>query len=598
MKSKILTWVCVVVATFTSAALAQELRRFEDRQTFVSTTLGADVSGPLEECVGLTCGDISFSTGIIGCWTPLLDGDDLAISGVENFDVDFDRPVFAFGIEMVEPTNPTGDCTIGGCNTTCTQSTFRVTLFEQQGGAQIGPHQFFNPRDNFATFIGVASTEPFRHVEIRETSGSDDNEHFGRVYASSRPLIPQATVSTDGVSNMATQDIAMLPDQTSLVTWRDEDRTAGRIVDSTGIVSGAQFDISTTAAAGITPVAIAANTGTDFVVVWSHAQDSGGSPFPTDIFGQRVDSTGAKIGSEFQINSYTTNNQHHPAVAAIDSGFLVAWASVGSNTADMEGSSIIGRLFETDGTPNGDEFLINSGVGGNQTKPAAASSTDEFVVIWEDRSTVEIRGQRISATGQRIGNEFLVNNLTTGAQNNPSVDRHPSGAFVVAWESRSSYQGDTSQTYSIQARRFTPTGSPIGSQFQVNSYFPGHQIYSDVVLGANRNFMVVWQSDTSPGTDRSETSILARRFSATGVPIGDDFQINSVIDEYQDRPRVEVGGGSEFVVVWRSYEEFIRQADGGAPLFSTIEKQYLPAADIFFEDHEDGLGSGWSTVQP
>ena len=597
MKPTTLACLCAASALLGASSSAQELRLFEDRQTFLAVTLGADVSGPLADCSGLTCGEVTFSTGIIGCWTPLLEGDDLAISGVENLDLDFEEPVYAFGIEMVEHTNPTGNCTIGGCNAPCTQSTFRVQLFTEPGGAQVGPSRFFRPRDDVATFIGVASTAPFRHVEIRETVGTDDNEQFGRVYASTRPLATQSTVTDGTIGSYARPGIATLPDQTSLVAWRTEDQTIGRIIDDQGTVSGDEVEISTIITEGSTPLSVAASTTTDFVVVWARAQ-YGGGPYPTDLFGQKIDSSGAKIGSEFQVNTYTTNNQYQPAVAAADHGFLVVWASDGSNTADVEGTSIIGRLFQSDGTPDGDEFLINTSVPGNQTRPAVAASSNEFIVVWEDANSTNIRGQRISTAGQAIGNEFLVNNLTTGPQSRPSVARHHTGSFVVTWESRSSYQGDTSQTYSIQARRYTPTGGSIGSQFQINSYFPGDQRYPHVALGANRNFMVVWQSEDSPGTDDEPFSVLARRFDAVGSPIGDDFQINSATDYSQTDPRVVVGGGSEFLVVWTSVDEELRQPTEGIAISFSIEKLFLPATDILFEDHEDGHGSGWSDIQP
>jgi hypothetical protein len=42
------------------------------------------------------------------------------------------------------------------------------------------------------------------------------------------------------------------------------------------------------------------------------------------VFGQRYDSTGTALGSEFQVNTYTTGSQVSPATAADPGGdFLV-----------------------------------------------------------------------------------------------------------------------------------------------------------------------------------------------------------------------------------------------------------------------------------
>ena len=78
-------------------------------------------------------------------------------------------------------------------------------------------------------------------------------------------------------------------------------------------------------------VAIDANG--DFTVVWeSYGQD--GSRW--GIFGQRFDHTGAKVGGEFQVNTYTNAQQVDPKIAMDPAGdFVVTWSSFGqaySNT--------------------------------------------------------------------------------------------------------------------------------------------------------------------------------------------------------------------------------------------------------------------------
>ena len=50
------------------------------------------------------------------------------------------------------------------------------------------------------------------------------------------------------------------------------------------------------------------------------------------VFGQRFAAAGSKLGSEFQVNSYTTGDQHRVAVAEGSSGnFAVVWASYGQD---------------------------------------------------------------------------------------------------------------------------------------------------------------------------------------------------------------------------------------------------------------------------
>ena len=52
------------------------------------------------------------------------------------------------------------------------------------------------------------------------------------------------------------------------------------------------------------------------------------------------------VGEQFQVNSYTTDNQGGPTVAADSQGkFVVAWTSYGSYGDDTSGPSIQGQRF-------------------------------------------------------------------------------------------------------------------------------------------------------------------------------------------------------------------------------------------------------------
>ncbi|HUO84116.1 MAG TPA: DUF11 domain-containing protein [Thermoanaerobaculia bacterium] len=76
---------------------------------------------------------------------------------------------------------------------------------------------------------------------------------------------------------------------------------------------------------------MAADGAGNFVVAWqSYLQDG---PY-YGIFGQRYDSSGAPVGSEFQLNTWTTNGQRRPAVAADGAGnFVVVWDSLAQDGA-------------------------------------------------------------------------------------------------------------------------------------------------------------------------------------------------------------------------------------------------------------------------
>jgi hypothetical protein len=71
---------------------------------------------------------------------------------------------------------------------------------------------------------------------------------------------------------------------------------------------------------------------------------------------RRFDGTGAPQGPEFQVNTYTTNDQRRPAVAA-DTQRATSSSSgrvYGQDTALA--SSVIGRRYDSAGVPQGGEF--------------------------------------------------------------------------------------------------------------------------------------------------------------------------------------------------------------------------------------------------
>ncbi len=81
------------------------------------------------------------------------------------------------------------------------------------------------------------------------------------------------------------------------------------------------------------------------MVVWNSVESSGSDSFQS-IQGQRYDAGGNAVGSEFQVNSYTTSWQDRPSVAVdADGDFVVVWESTGSAGSDTSFGSIQGQRF-------------------------------------------------------------------------------------------------------------------------------------------------------------------------------------------------------------------------------------------------------------
>jgi hypothetical protein len=116
--------------------------------------------------------------------------------------------------------------------------------------------------------------------------------------------------------------------------------------------------------------------------------------FILSLLGPLCTEAAVKIGPEFQVNTYTDNNQRSPSVTELSGGgFVVTWQSY-----KQDGSyyGIYGQLFDNAGNKVGSEFRANTYTSNNQSYPSVAGlSGGGFVVTWvsQDGSIGGIYGQ-------------------------------------------------------------------------------------------------------------------------------------------------------------------------------------------------------------
>ena len=143
------------------------------------------------------------------------------------------------------------------------------------------------------------------------------------------------------------------------------------------------------------------------------------------------------VGSEFQINTTTLHHQEQLAVAMDATGdSVVVWCGGVISNSSTDGD-IYAQRYNANGTPQGDEFLVNTYTESGQDSPAVAmDASGSFVVVWtsggQDGLASSVRGQRYAASGTPQGNEFLVSGAT-GYTLEPAVAMDSVGNFVVVW---------------------------------------------------------------------------------------------------------------------------------------------------------------------
>ncbi len=417
--------------------------------------------------------------------------------------------------------------------------------------------------------------------EIRESSGVALRlAILGLALAAALPAAAQAPVPVGAefqinafpAAEQRYPAVAMASDGSFVLVWTSDESfetdTSERSVQgqryaSDGSPQAGQFQVNTyTMLSQYDPSVAMAGDGA-FVVMWVSDGSFGTDNDGFSIQGQRYASNGSPQGSQFQVNTYTTDSDEEPCVTMAANGdFVVTWQSFGSFGTDTAASSIQAQRFASDGSPQSTQFQVNTYTTSVQYGPSVAMTTGgAFVVAWRsygssgtDTSLDSIQGQRFASNGSAQGAQFQVNTYTTNNQSYPAVAAAPDASFIVAWTSKASAGSDTSYD-SIQAQRYDANGSPQGMQFQVNTYTTSVQIYPSVAAD-DRGFIVVWRSAGSSGTDISDTSIQARYFASDGSAQGPDFQVNSYTPQVQSYPAVKASAGGSFVVVWDSEQSF------------------------------------------
>ncbi|MBI1346250.1 hypothetical protein GC163_08160 [bacterium] len=343
---------------------------------------------------------------------------------------------------------------------------------------------------------------------------------------------------------------AMDADGDFVVTWTSQDGTGSLGIwaqryNSSGVAQGGEFRVNSFTSGQQLYSSVAMDADGDFVVVWSSNGQDGQS---YGIYGQRYNALGVAVGNEFQINSFTTGSQNLARVAMdADGDFIVTWQS---DSQDGNDYGIYARRYTDQGVAIGSEFRVNTVTSQAQSQANVAAAADgAFVISWQshlqDGSSDGIYAQRYNSQGIAEGGEFRVNTFTTQSQSNSTLAMDADGDFIVAWQS----DGQDGSLYGIYAQRYDALGVAQGSEFLVNSFTTNFQYLPSVAMNAGGDFVVSWASQ---GQDGSGLGIYAKQYNSLGVVQGSAFRVNSFTTGTQAFPSIAMDAEGDFVVVWQS----------------------------------------------
>jgi hypothetical protein len=256
---------------------------------------------------------------------------------------------------------------------------------------------------------------------------------------------------------------------------------------------------------------------------------SPGSPVGCNSYsiqGRLISSSGVVSGAQFQINDDPNGGQEDPAVAATaDGGFFTVWHSTNSVGTDT-GHAVQGRRFHSNGTANGSDFQVNTTTTGVQWHADIERNRDgDLLVVFESPNVVNnfgnVRGRWYGANGTPSGNDFFLSTIQPAErQDNPRV-AGGQDVFIAIWEVGVEGIGSDDSNSAINGRVIVGPNQFEGGQFQANVYEPAYQQFP-AIGGNSFHVATSWVASQSP-FDGGVIQVVSRSFYLCDL-FCDDFE--------------------------------------------------------------------------
>lgn len=200
-------------------------------------------------------------------------------------------------------------------------------------------------------------------------------------------------------------------------------------------------------------------------------------------------------------------------------------------------------------TINSDEFQVSDFVTSAVEMPSTGTfSNGNFVITWSSFNPINnswgVYAQRYDTDGARLGSELLVNLYSASdVYYDINVGVFKNDGFVITWTCAS-----VNGSWYVYARRYNASGDPLGDPFQVNMYEESARSPS-VATFSNGGFVISWQSTQGNNT------VYAQRYSPSGDALGRAFLVSANTTGDQMVSSVGTFSNGDFVVAWQSQQQ-------------------------------------------
>ena len=391
-----------------------------------------------------------------------------------------------------------------------------------------------------------------------------------------------------------------------VVTWSSTDVNGmtsvfARMFDAFGTPVGAEFQVTPVMTTVQQQPSVAMNADGSFVITWTRYNQSGNKN--GNIIGRFYNSYGQPVGAEFQVSTTQTRSNEFSNVAMADNGsIVVTWQSF-SATADNW--DIFAQRIDAAGRKIGGEFRVNSFTTDMQTSPQVSmDAAGDFVIVWQsytqDGSDYGVYGRRYNAAGSALdASEFRVNQTTLNRQYQPDVAMDASGNFTVVWTAFG--QDDVIyKDYGIFARMYRADGSTQMGEFRVNAMTAGNQVTPVVARGAaNGSAIVVWCGYDYYGTEIYSRLIggiapAAQAAQANAAGMTADFNSDTISDVLWYN--LSTGNVGAWIISNTTYAAWAALGSADPKQWTVIGSGDFNGdgvADILWQNKSTGLVGAW-----
>jgi hypothetical protein len=280
-------------------------------------------------------------------------------------------------------------------------------------------------------------------------------------------------------------------------------------------------------------------SNSEFLVSWTVYRGSGDQD---EVFARKFSVSGTPLSNEFRVNTFRTNQQVDPAISVLtDGSFVITYTSQRGGTSSLD---IYAQRFDATGNRMGTEFLVSRSNAGVQESPNIVALDDGgFIISYLDYNMSEVRLQRYTADGNRVGNVFtpFSTDVTWNTQSSALI-KLENGVLVMGVSSVFSSHNP------IGFQRFLPDGTLLGSFVSLQRSQDRWQLALTPL--EDGGFVAIWVPGLNRAADGSGNAVFGQKFSASGERQGSEFRVNTTTQNNQSLPAVSALNDGGFVVTW------------------------------------------------